>query len=288
MPPQPPTFVDVGVRLHVYEWPGQGTPFLLLHGLASNSRTWFEAAEYLAARGHRVVAYDQRGHGHSDKPSGGYDFPAFINDLKCLLEALAIHRPIIAGQSWGGNVVLEFAARLPGAARGIALVDGGFLDLHARPDGDWETIAQRLRPPNLLGTPRDHLKRRLLASHPDWSEAGIENTLANFETLPDDTVRPWLAFAHHMAILRALWEQSPAALYPLVRQPTLICAATRGDPQFLDIKREQVSRAQAGLRLAEVHWFDADHDIHVHRPHTLAELFLTTLSSGIWRTDDER
>lgn len=275
--------IDVGVRLHGYEWPGVNTPFLLLHGLASNSRTWFDVAERLASRGHRVIAYDQRGHGHSDKPESGYDFEAFTADLRKLIDQMALRRPIIAGQSWGGNVVLEFAARYPGVAHGLALVDGGFLDLRARPDGDWETIAERLKPPNLVGTPRDALRRRILAAHPDWSENGVEYTLANFETLADGTVRPWLKLPNHMAILRALWEQSPSALYPRVREPVLICAASRGDAEFLSIKREQVSRAQNGLRLAEVYWFDADHDIHVHRPQALADLFLNTLHGGIWR-----
>ncbi len=59
-----------GVRLAVREWPGNG---LSLHGLASTSRIWDLVAPHLAPR-FRVVAYDQRGHGLSGKPSSGYGF----------------------------------------------------------------------------------------------------------------------------------------------------------------------------------------------------------------------
>ena len=60
-----------GVRLSVREWPGEGAGVLLLHGLASTSRIWDLVAPRLSP-GLRPVAYDQRGHGMSGKPSSGY------------------------------------------------------------------------------------------------------------------------------------------------------------------------------------------------------------------------
>ncbi len=48
-----------------------------------------------------------------------------------MIERLGIERPVVAGQSWGGNVVLELAARRPELVRGIVCVDGGWL--RARP-----------------------------------------------------------------------------------------------------------------------------------------------------------
>ncbi len=59
--------------LHASPGPGPA-PFLLVHGLASNARTWDGVAARLAAEGHPVVAIDQRGHGLSDKPDDGYDY----------------------------------------------------------------------------------------------------------------------------------------------------------------------------------------------------------------------
>lgn len=276
-------YIDVGLRLHVREWPGKEVPFVLLHGLSSNCRTWEGVAERLAAAGHRVVTVDQRGHGLSDKPASGYDFATVTADLASLLSALQLEQPIVAGQSWGGNVVLEFGVRYPELARGLGFVDGGFIDHKARPNPSWEAVSTELRPPDLDGTSREILERRIREAHPDWSDAGIAATLANFETLPDGSIRRWLDIPSHMLILRAMWEQRPRELYPRVTKPVLICAADSGDAWTVH-KRRQVAAAEAGLPHREVHWFlGTDHDIHVHRPDQLAQLFLQAWASGIWR-----
>lgn len=274
-----------GLHLHVREWTGAGLPFVLLHGLASNCRTWEAVARYLNAAGHPVITVDQRGHGLSDKPETGYEFEEVTADLKALLHKLEFaQRPILAGQSWGGNVVLDFAVRYPDAACGIVLVDGGFIELSARPGATWEKISVELRPPNLLGTPRSVLAARFREWHPGWSDEGIENSLANFETLPDGTVRPWLTLDRHMQILRALWEHHPSQLYARVKVPVLICPADTGDTQRSNRKRQAVKQAEECLSRCRVHWFEATaHDIHVHRPEALAQVMLQTLEDGFFR-----
>ena len=59
-----------GPRLALRRADGPGRPFLLVHGLSSNSRVWDGVARRLAAAGHEVVAVDQRGHGRSEEPAG--------------------------------------------------------------------------------------------------------------------------------------------------------------------------------------------------------------------------
>jgi pimeloyl-ACP methyl ester carboxylesterase len=277
-------FVEAGIKVHVREWDGHRTPFVLLHGLASNCRTWDGVAQRLAAAGHRVVAVDQRGHGLSEKPAGGYDFATFAADLARLVEARKLSRPILVGQSWGGNLLLEFGVRYPGLAAGLGFIDGGFIDFQSRPDATWERISTELRPPDLLGTPRETLKQWIQAAHPGWTEAGVEATLANFETLPDGSVRPWLTLPRHMAMLRALWEQRLADLCPRVTEPVLVCAARDpNNPGWMPIKSRQVTAIYGCLPRCTVHWFeDTDHDIHVQRPEALAGLFLETLAQGVW------
>lgn len=275
---------EIDLTLHVRIWEGTGVPFVLVHGLSSNCRTWEGVAERLAAAGHAVVTVDQRGHGLSDKPDDGYDFATVTEDLALLLEALGLERPVMAGQSWGGNVMLAFGAWHGSLTRGIALVDGGYIDLQAWPDATWERTQVRLRPPHLIGTPRTQMQARLREFHPDWSNEGIEGTLANFETMDDGTVRPWLTLERHLKILRALWEQRPSELYPQVQTPVLICAAEDlRNPEWMDVKHGEVDAAAATLPHSAVQWFhNADHDIHVQHPDRLAELFLETLKSGIW------
>lgn len=280
-------FVEIGnpgLTLRVRHWPGPKRPFVLVHGLASNCHTWDLTAERLAAAGHRVIAVDQRGHGLSDKPDEGYDFATITTDLAHLLAALEVTQPIMLGQSWGGNVLLEFGARYPELARGLGFIDGGFIDLQARPEASWERVAQELKPPDLTGTPREQMKAYMRLSHPDWPEAGIEATLANFETLPDGTVRAWLTLSRHLLILRAMWEQQPQALYPHVTVPVLICVAEdRNNRAWSKTKAGQVAAAQSGLPQAEVHWFeDTDHDLHIQRPEALVALLLERVQRGFW------
>ncbi len=274
-------WVDVGLKLHVREWAGEGQPFVLLHGLASNSQTWLGVGAQLAQAGHHVIAVDQRGHGLSDKPDSGYDFDTVTGDLNRLIVALGLRQPIVAGQSWGGNVVLAFGARYPGVARGLAFVDGGFLHLNSR-FPDWETTAQQLRPPPLAGTPRSTLQGWIAQNHPDWPAWGVEATLGNFETLPDGTIRPHLTLERHLLILRALWEQNPAPLFPQVREGVLVCVALKNPERDAHFE-PQVLAAERGLSRCHVEWFeDTDHDIHVQRSAALAALFHKMLAEGVW------
>lgn len=278
--------INIGLQLHIQEWSGYKRPFVLVHGLASNSHTWDRVGDLLAAAGHRVIAVDQRGHGLSEKPDNGYDFATVTADLYQLITTLELLRPIVVGQSWGGNVVLEFGVRYPGIAAGLGFVDGGFNHLRARPDGDWENISVKLKPPNRIGTLRKDMEQMMWAAHPDWDENGIEGALACYETLPDGTVRPWLSLERHMKILRALWEQDPPSLYPWVQEPVLICVADQKQLQDVDNRRAMVEAAQKGLKRVEIHWFkDTDHDIHMHRPEALADLFLQSLQDGVWKDD---
>jgi pimeloyl-ACP methyl ester carboxylesterase len=271
------------LRLHIREWaptsPDHGRTFVLLHGLSSNARTWDQVAAALSAAGYPVFAVDQRGHGLSDKPADGYDFETITADLKALLEALSLENPVLAGQSWGGNVVLAFTARYPEIPAGLVFVDGGYINL--RQLGPWEQVAEELRPPKLAGTPGSQIAARIGQMHPAWVPYGVEMTLGNFEHLPDGTVRPWLALENHLAILRALYDQDVTALYPQVRVPVLICAA--GDnTKRTDRKLSNIALAEQSLVEVEVVWFPgAAHDIHVDRPGPLTETILSFIRARL-------
>ncbi|MBI4305893.1 MAG: alpha/beta hydrolase, partial [Chloroflexi bacterium] len=178
-----------GLKLHVRHWPGAGRPFVLLHGLSSNARTWDGVAGFLNRAGHRVVAYDQRGHGRSEKPDTGYSFEDVTADLHELLCALEIEMPVLAGQSWGGNVVLDYSARFPSGASGVVLVDGGFIELSSRPEGTWERVSVDLRPPEIDGMARTVIEEYFVSRYAFMTPDRIEAVMGNFELQPDGTIR---------------------------------------------------------------------------------------------------
>jgi pimeloyl-ACP methyl ester carboxylesterase len=243
---------------------------LLVHGLASNARTWDGVAERLADLGHPVAAVDQRGHGRSDKPDTGYDFATVTADLAAVIAGLGWAgdgAALVAGQSWGGNVVLELAIRHRRATRAIACVDGGTLEV-ARRFPSWERCLAALTPPRLAGLTAAELESLVRTWHPDWSDAGVAGTLANMEVLADGTITPWLSLEHHLAVVRELWEHHPSQRWPLVTMPVLLIPSVLSDDDGIEAAEAGVAPGQ--LRVAR--FPGADHDVHVQHPVEVADL----------------
>ena len=288
-----------GAALHYRDWGGPAAqdvssdveplPLLVLHGLASASRIWDLVAPALA-RDRRVVALDQRGHGMSDKPDAGYDFATIVADDLAAAEALGLgERFAVAGHSWGANVALEMAAAHPARVGALALVDGGFGMLRQRPGATWEQISRELAPPEFAGTPRETFLGWVRSSIPNWRPELEEIELNIVELRPDDTVGPRLSRAHHMRILRAMWDEDPEVTYAAIRVPVLYVlaeppGATEASDAFLAAKRQGIARARTLLTRAprvEVEWMaDTVHDIPLQRPDALAER-LTSFLRGI-------
>ena len=264
--------VDEGVALECDVWAGgAGVPFLLVHGLSSNRRLWEGSAARLHQLGHPVATVDLRGHGGSDKPDDGYDFATMGSDLVKVLDAVGFEQAVLAGQSTGGNIVVDVAAQAPERVAGVAGIDGGALEL-SRQFPDWERCQEALRPPALAGTPAATVEGWMRGAHPGWSDWAIEASMANLEHLPDGTVRPWLSLDNHLRILRSLWEHRPSTVIPKLDVPVLLVMADTGD-EWAEQKRaigEELAGASGRVR---VKWFSpGDHDLHAEHPVELADL----------------
>ena len=261
------TTVDVGgAALGVRRWPGTGRPVLAVHGLASNARMWDQVAALLSDRGHPVVAVDLRGHATSaDVPDTGLD-PTVqaARDLSAVCQSLGCDRPVVVGQSWGGNVVLQLAADDPGLVHGLGLVDGGWLVLSDRwssLDEAWEVLA----PPRFHGVRRDQLLEQLRRAHPGWSDEAIAASAANLRADDDGTVRAWLDRDRHRRIVGSLLVQRPRELYPRVACPAVLLVAGASNPA--------ADEAAAAMPHARVVPFPGgDHDLHAQHPEQVAEL----------------
>ncbi|HEU4426154.1 MAG TPA: alpha/beta hydrolase, partial [Pilimelia sp.] len=272
--------------LSVRCWAGPGRPFLLVHGLASNALLWDEVAAGLVAAGHPVYAVDLRSHGESSSPPGGYDTATAAADVAAVADALRERAggwpsgAVVAGQSWGGNVVVRLAAERPDVVGALALLDGGWIDLAAKFDS-WEACAKVLRPPKLDGVRAGYLRASLAGQHRDWSPAAIEATLANLRVGQDGELSRRLAIPHHMAILRSMFDDPPHRFYPALTMPALLMPAIPdADPDRAARVRAQVKAAAAAMPRATIReYVGADHDLHAQHPDRVAADLLTLAAS---------
>ena len=261
-----------GVRLHVRRWPGRNDriPFLLVHGLSSNARLWDGVAVRLATAHHPAFAVDLRSHGESERPQTGYDTATAVADVAAVASALDVRAAVVAGQSWGGNVAVRYAAEHPERVRALALVDGGWIDLQSQFES-WEACEAALRPPDLDGAREADLTAHIRRAHPDWDAWAVRATAANFRVGSDGRLFRRLPIPEHMQIVRSMWDDPPARYHKKIDAPVLLLPAVPASDGAAEHKRVLVAAAAAALPHATVkEYVGGDHDLHAQRPAELA------------------
>ena len=93
-----------------YEDYGKGQPVVLIHGWPVDHKMWEYQVNELPKHGMRVIAYDRRGFGMSDKPWSGYDYTTLAGDLKAVLDELDLHDVVLVGFSMGGGEVARYCS----------------------------------------------------------------------------------------------------------------------------------------------------------------------------------
>jgi len=91
---------------------GEGTAVVLLHGLTATHRYVVMGSRALERSGHRVIAYDARGHGRSE-PAEPYDYPALAEDLARVLDERELDAAVLAGASMGAHTIARLAIDHP-------------------------------------------------------------------------------------------------------------------------------------------------------------------------------
>lgn len=178
------TIATSGARLSIME-AGIGTPLLALHGLGGTKGSFLPTVAALAGQ-FRVIAVDLPGFGDSDKPIGApYDARFFAGAGIDLLDALALDRVHLIGNSLGGRVALEIALRHPDRVGRLALLAPSLAWRRNRP---WVPLLRLTRPE--LGlvqlAPRavvEAIVRRLIpGANEGWTAAGVDEFLRAYLT----------------------------------------------------------------------------------------------------------
>jgi non-heme chloroperoxidase len=99
------------VHLHINDSGGGGRPVVLIHGWPLSAQTWAPQVSVLEAAGYRVVAYDRRGFGRSDKPESAYNYEVLADDLQRVMDLSGLQDVTLVGFSMGGGEVARYIAR---------------------------------------------------------------------------------------------------------------------------------------------------------------------------------
>ncbi|ALD13106.1 alpha/beta fold hydrolase [Clavibacter capsici] len=95
-------------NLHVDDTGGSGRPVVLIHGWPLSGESWKKQVPAFEAAGYRVITYDRRGFGRSDKPLTGYDYDTFASDLDAVLTELDLRDVTLVGFSMGGGEIARY------------------------------------------------------------------------------------------------------------------------------------------------------------------------------------
>ncbi|HEX5452116.1 MAG TPA: alpha/beta fold hydrolase [Candidatus Limnocylindrales bacterium] len=109
-----------GISHYVEDSGGRGTPIVFMHGLGGSHESWSYQAPL--ADEFRIVTYDERGSGKTQKAAGPYSIELMADDLLALLDHLELQDPVLVGLSMGGGIAQTFELKYPGRARGLGLL----------------------------------------------------------------------------------------------------------------------------------------------------------------------
>jgi pimeloyl-ACP methyl ester carboxylesterase len=260
-------FVDsAGVRLAVRDFGGEGSPLVLVHGHYGNLAELDQLGALLARHG-RVVAYDQRGQGWSERGPIGTE--ELARDLATVVESLDLDRPMLFGSSFGTLVCLAYIWH-GGDAAGLISQDGRASD-----------FADQGASPTPPSEPQRILDRRAWEEYvagfgrigEDGTSAamrsGVRRPGGRYEVRPS----PEDLFAKEQALVRLPVLDS----YKKVAGPLLMLAAERGRPDRSH--REAELRTFSELTGGTVRWFPTEHWISAQDPDGVVDAVRGVLGS---------
>lgn len=111
-----------GVGICCRDHGGDGPPLVLVHATGFHGRVWDPFLPALTER-FRVITLDQRGHGDSDKPEGGYEWPRFGEDVLAAVDHLGLEGPAALGHSAGAAALVLAESMRPGTFSRLVLMD---------------------------------------------------------------------------------------------------------------------------------------------------------------------
>jgi len=229
------------------EQSGDGSAVVLLHGLTATRRYVVMGSRALERAGHRVLAYDARGHGRSTPaPERAYGYEHLAADLEAVLDAAGIERVLLAGASMGAHTALRFALEHRQRVAALAIITPSYEPDHPRMEQElerWDALAAGLREGGVEG----FIDAYDLSAVPEAWRATVETVLRQRLSAHEhpDAVADALEVVPRSRPFEDIAELGSLAL------PTLVVASRdEADPGHPLAVAERYARAIPGARLA--------------------------------------
>ncbi len=211
-----------GINMY-YEVNGKGIPLVLIMGLRRNLEWWYRQIRELSQH-FRVIAFDNRGAGRSDKPEMEYSIRLFADDTASLMDALGIPSAHVLGVSMGGYIAQELALACPDKVKSLILgctgAGGNRAVLMSAERTKKFTANDGLTPAEILRKDMDiYFSDGFIANHPDQVEEFVKISLRYYQ--PAD------AFLRQFSACR---KHDTAGRVGRLRMPVLLLT---GDDDYL-------------------------------------------------------
>jgi pimeloyl-ACP methyl ester carboxylesterase len=226
---------------------GEGAPVILCHGITATRRYVIHGSRALERAGHRVIAYDARGHGESDPaPAGrGYGYPQLVADLEAVIGAEAGEGPLtVAGHSMGAHTAVSWALRAPQRLAALVVIGPVFTgEIGEDSVAYWDGLAAALEAEGVDGFV-DYIDREQ-GIDPRWRDSVLRFTRERVSR-----------HRHPEALAEAIREVSRSRPFESLEQleqlrvPTLVVASDDdADPGHPRAVAEEYARRIPGARL---------------------------------------
>ena len=235
-----------------YEDHGSGQPVVLIHGYPLDSSSWEKQTAVLLEAGKRVITYDRRGFGKSDRPTSGHDYDTYAADLSGLVSALDLRNAVLVGFSMGTGEVVRYISRYGSHRLAKAVFIGAILPFMLQTDA------------NPSGVPQEAVDGMLDAIKAD-RYAFLTGFLQNFYSadenlgtrISEEALRYSWQLATSMAPYTSIW--APATWYTDFRAdvdkidvPTLIMHGTGDQNVPIDLTSRVLAKMLSSATYIEI------------------------------------
>jgi pimeloyl-ACP methyl ester carboxylesterase len=239
----PPIRAKDGTMLFHRDW-GEGQPVVFVSSWALTSEMWAYQVAHLSDAGLRCIAFDRRGHGRSDIPTGGYDIDTLADDLATVIDTLGLKEVDLVTHSMGGAEATHYLARHgTGRVRRVAMLAPAGPCLTQKAD-------------NPYGAPRAYFDARMAEWKADFPKWTRENQAPFFTPATSQPMQEWLIAQMlstptpvAIAAFRALVEADVRPDLAKIDRPTLILHGDKDASAPLEITGR---RFAAGIKGAEL------------------------------------